>query len=84
MAVVNKVMEGEELTHYRELDSFQKSVVDSLKVIGFQHKRFYTWECPSWNDVNMKHTTCMSQLIRHFREDGEDQKRFEIQRVLGL
>ena len=73
-----------ELTHYQKLTEFQKDVVGSLANLGFKHKYFSTYELLGWGAINVSNFNKWSDLLRYVHEQGKDQKRFEIQRALGI
>jgi hypothetical protein len=77
-------MEEKELEQYQKLTKFQKDVVDALINLGFKHKYFSTYELHGWGEIKVASFSRWSDVIRHVHEQGKDQKRFEIQRVLGI
>ena len=77
-------MEQQELEQYQKLTKFQKDVVDALINLGFKHKYFSTNELLGWGGLKVDKFSRWSDVLRYFHEQGKDQKRFEMQRVLGL
>lgn len=77
-------MKKEEKDFYQKLSKIQKEFVDALKKLGFTHKYFTTYELPDWGQINVSTFNNWSELLKVVHEQGKDQKRFEIQRVLGI
>lgn len=77
-------MEQTELEQYQKLTKFQKDVVDALINLGFKHKYFSTYELGGWGSVQVDKFSRWSDVLKYVHEQGKDQKRFEMQRVLGL
>jgi hypothetical protein len=77
-------MQGDELEQYQKLSKFRKDVVDALINLGFKHKYFSTYELHDWGDVNVSKFSRWSDVLKYVHEQGKDQKRFEIQRALGI
>lgn len=73
-----------EQSHYVKLTKFQKDLVDSLKSIGFTHKYFSTYELLGWGVISVDKFDKLSDVLKFVHEQGKDQKRFEIQRALGI
>jgi len=77
-------MEKYELEQDQKLTKFQKEVVDALVNLGFKHKYFWTYELIGWGDIEVNSFNSWSDVLKAIHEDGKDQKRFEIQRVIGI
>jgi len=77
-------MEPNELDQYRKLTKFQKDVVDALINLGFKHKYFSVYELHGWGEIKVERFTRWSDVLKYVHEQGKDQKRYELQRVLGI
>ena len=77
-------MEKEELEQYQKLTKLQKDVVDALINLGFKYKHFSTYELVGWGDIKVDEFSRLSDVLKYVHEQGKDQKRFEIQRALGI
>lgn len=73
-----------EIEQYQKLTKFQKDVVDALKNLGFEHKYFSTYELKGWGSITVDKFNQWSDVLKYVHEQGKDQKRFEMCRVLGL
>lgn len=73
-----------ELTHYQKLTEFQKEVVDNLTNLGFKYNYFSSYQLPGWGSIDVSKFNKWSDLLKYVHEQGKDQKRFEIQRALGI
>lgn len=82
----NEIMESDsqELIQYQKLTKFQKDVVDTLINLGFKHKYFSTYELIGWGDIQVDKFSRWSDVLKKVHEQGKDQKKFEIQRALGI
>ena len=77
-------MKKETTEEYQKLTKFQKEVVDALENLGFEHKCFSTWELLGWGSIKVNKFSRWSDVLKYVHEQGKDQKRFEMCRVLGL
>ena len=77
-------MTEQELKMYRELTVFQKNIVDALLNLGFTYRYNSTYTLVGWGDIKVEQFSRLSDLLKFVHEQGKDQKRFEIQRALGL
>jgi hypothetical protein len=76
--------DAQELIQYQKLTKFQKDVVDTLINLGFKHKYFSTYELLGWGDIQVDRYDRWSDVLLRVHEQGKDQKKFEIQRALGI
>lgn len=77
-------MENDEISCYQELSKIQKDFADALLVLGFKWKYFNQYEKIGWGVINVVKFNRWSDLLQLVHDQGKDQKRFEIQRVLGI
>ena len=80
----NEMEITEEIEQYQKLTKFQKDIVDALKDLGFEHKYFSTYELVGWGSIKVDKFSRWSDVLKYVHEQGKDQKRFEMCRVLGL
>lgn len=73
-----------ETQYLQDLQPLQRDFVETLKSIGFKYKYFTTYELKDWGEVNIDKIKNWSDLLKLVFEMGQDQKRFEIQRVIGI
>lgn len=77
-----------ELYYIERMTKLQKEVVSALKEMGYRHKYFTTYH--TFNQANFEVSIDVSKIntladvITTFYNEGSDQKRFEIQRALGI
>ena len=77
-------MENKELEQYQKLTKFQKDVVDALINLGFTYKYHHTYELTGWGYIQVNKFSRWSDVLQKVHDQGKDQKRFEMQRVLGI
>ena len=77
-------MTHEEKIQYMKLSKTQKDFVNSLVALGFTWKYFNSYEKLDWGIINVSKFERWSDLLKCVHELGKDQKRFEMQRVLGI
>jgi hypothetical protein len=77
-------MEKEELEQYQKLTKFQKDFVDALINLGFNHKYGSTYELIGWGSIQVNKFNRWSDVLQKVHQQGKDQKKFEMQRVLGI
>jgi hypothetical protein len=77
-------MEAEELKNYQKLTKFQKEVIDALLNLGFKYKYNSTYELIGWGDIQVERFSRWSDVLKEVHEQGKNQKRYEIQRALGI
>ena len=77
-----------ELCFLNQMTDFQREVVSALKEMGYKWKYFtdYTYISDKGGSIkiNVADIKTVKDLITIFYNEGLDQKRFEIQRVLGI
>ena len=77
-----------ELYFLNQMTDFQREVVSALKEMGYEWKYFTDYTYISDNGglikINVADIKKVKDLIAIFYNEGLDQKRFEIQRVLGI
>ena len=76
-------MKMEEI-EYQKLTALQKDFVDALKFLGFKWLHFTYYEKNGWGKIEVGKFSSLSSLLVYVHEQGKDQKRFEIQRTLGI
>lgn len=54
---------AEESIHYGDLNIQQKSIIDDLKSIGYQHKSKYTWTHDEYGDIQMNQVSGLSDVL---------------------
>ena len=77
-------MTHEEKIKYMKLSKIQKDFVSSLVALGFTWKYFNSYEMSGWGTIDVSKFKRWSDLLKCVHELGKDQKRFEMQRVLGI
>lgn len=77
-------MKGKQLRYYQESTKLQKDIIDALINMGFKYKYFDTYEKTGFSKINVSKISKLEDLISLIHEDGKNQKRFEIQKVIGL
>lgn len=77
--------ENLELTFYYTITPFQKTLVDSLKTIGFvyQYPKFYT-RTDNYITIDVTPIKNLSQALNFFLEEGQSLKAREIRKVLNI
>lgn len=77
-----------ELYFLNQMTDFQREVVSALKEMGYEWTYFMDYTYVSNNagpiKINVSDIKTVKDLIAIFYNEGLDQKRFEIQRVLGI
>lgn len=71
----------------KELTPFQNVLVGILtNNFGFTHKYFNTYTHPKreFDDINVSKMNYWDDVIRHFFQDGKQQKVWELKRVLEV
>lgn len=80
-------MKEEELRQYQKLTAFQKTVVDAIKELGFEHMYFDKYGVNNdsgWGEIKVTYFKCWSDVLKAFQDLGKNQKQSEFQKVLGL
>ncbi len=72
--------------YLKELSPFQLEIVEILKKLGYVHKYFHTYTKTDTlnSSIDVSKLDTLEEVIIRFYGEGADQKRFEIQRALGL
>lgn len=77
-----------EKNYYDKLNKKQKELVQTLYELGFKYKYFNIYEKPYWGEIDVSRyfikDNKLGSLLKKVFEQGSDQKRFEIQRVIGI
>lgn len=78
-----------ELYYIEQMTDLQKEVVYALKEMGYKHKYFTTYHTFSRQanfevNIDVSKINTLADVINTFYNEGSDQKRFEIQRALGI
>lgn len=66
------------------LSAYQRGLVKTLKKMGFSWQYFTKYSKVGFSQVDVSRIKNNEDLIKHFFNDGKDQKRFEIISCLGL
>lgn len=75
-----------EQDYLKELSPFQLEIVKVLKSMGYTHNYFHTYTKMDVmaSSIDVSKLDSLKDVIIRFYNEGLDQKRFEIQRALGL
>lgn len=74
-----------EQDYLNELSSFQLKIVETLKGMGYTHNYFHTYtRMDPMIHIDVSKLNTLRDVIFRFYTEGSDQKRFEIQKALGL
>lgn len=77
-----------ELHYIEQMTELQKEVVYALKEMGYKHKYFTTYhtfrQANFEVNIDVSKIDTIADIITIFYNEGSDQKRFEIQRALGI